>query len=459
MYKVAIDNEIIFAENGEILSNVLARNGKAVRRVCGGKGICGKCGVVVDGRKELSCKYKIEKDIFVELPKISTYVEREVEQTAAYTENMCYVLDIGTTTLALALVSLDEKKTVAEKICINPQVEFGADVMTRIDYCGKHSVTDLRKPLIKAIEKAAEEFNVGQLQKIYVTGNTSMLHIFFGVDPTSLGVYPYTPVFLESRKEKSFLKCAVEIESLPSISTFFGADLTAGMNFVGFPSKDKFNLLVDLGTNAEIVLYSREKALCTSAAAGPCFEGGGISCGMNASVGAVCTFDGKNIQTVGNVTPEGICGTGLVDIIAELLKNGTVDKSGYMRNKKYFLSRKVYLSDKDVRQYQLAKSAVFSAIKILIKRQGITFDSIEKMYVSGGFSSKINIENAAFTGLLPKELKEKCVAINNSSLSGAVKYACEKNELEKFAKIAEYTDLSLDSDFAEEFIKNTGFDI
>lgn len=460
MYKVTIDNEVLFAEKGEVLSEVLIKNGKTVQHICGGKGICGKCGVTVDGKKELSCKYKIEKDIFVELPNKNIVLsESGVEETGTFTENMCYVLDIGTTTLALALVSFDTKKVIGVKTYINPQVSFGTDVMTRIGYCVNNDVGTLQKALITSIEKAANDFSVGRLPKMYVTGNTVMLHIFFGVNPESLGVYPHTPVFLNGRKEKSFLKCAVEIESLPSISAFFGADLTAGMNFAGFPSKDKFNLLVDLGTNAEIVLYSQEKALCTSAAAGPCFEGAGISCGMSAVSGAVYAFDGNNVKTVGKTEPEGICGTGLIDIIAQLLKNGTVDKTGYMKNKKYFLSRKVYLSDRDVRRYQLAKSAVFTAIKILMKRQGANFDSIEKMYISGGFSSKINIDNAVFTGLLPKELRDKCVTVNNTSLLGTVKFACEKNNLEKLVEIAEYTDLASDSDFAEEFIKNTEFEI
>lgn len=460
MYKVTVDNEVLFAEKGEKLSDVLIKNGKTVQHICGGRGVCGKCRVAVDGKEERSCKYKIEKDICVVLPNKDNIIsEHGAEVTGVFTENMCYVLDIGTTTLALALVSLDDKKIVGVKTCINPQVPFGADVMTRIDYCRNNSVSELQKTLIKSIEKAADEFKCGRLPKIYVTGNTTMLHIFFGVSPVSLGAYPYTPVFLEKKTEKSFLKCADEIESLPSISSFFGADLTAGMNFAGFPSKDKFNLLVDLGTNAEIVLYSSEKALCTSAAAGPCFEGANISCGMNAVEGAVYAFDGKNIKTVESTAPKGICGTGLIDIIAELLKNGTVDKTGYMENEKYFLSSNVYLSDRDIRQYQLAKSAVFSAIKVLMKRQGISFESIEKMYISGGFSSKINIENAVLTGLLPKELKNKYIAVNNSSLLGTVKFVCEKNDLEKLVEIAEYTDLSLTPDFTEKFIKNMDFDI
>ena len=241
--------------------------------------------------------------------------------------------------------------------------------------------------------------------------------------------------------------------------TFVGADITAGLNFIGAPENGLYRMLIDLGTNAETVLFSREKAVCTAAAAGPCFEGAEITCGMSASPGAIYAYSSDGYSTVGDKPAAGICGTGLVDIIAELLRNGTVDKTGYIACESYEIAPSVTLTQSDVRKYQLAKSAVCSAVQALIKREQISYDDIENVYISGGFSAKINIENAVITGLLPAELKNKCVSIGNSSLLGTVKYVFEKNDLAALADKMEYADLAADEFFSERFIKNMMFKI
>ena len=292
-----------------------------------------------------------------------------------------------------------------------------------------------------------------------VSGNVTMLHTFFGIDCSSIGVAPYTPAFLDGRTvsgEKIGLNVGT-VTALPSVHSFVGADIVAGLNYVGLPKNGKYNLLVDLGTNAEIVLFDESSALCTSAAAGPCFEGANISCGMSATEGAVYEYAQGKIKTVGNVRPKGICGTGLVDVVAELIKIGTVDETGLMECESLEIADGVEITQADIREYQLAKSAVCAAIITLVKQKSITFDNIETVYISGGFSAKINIENATATGLLPRELKEKCVAVNNSSLLGTVKYASEKNDLSLFTENAVYVDLAASTDFSELFIKNMMF--
>ena len=307
--------------------------------------------------------------------------------------------------------------------------------------------------------------DVSEIQKpldMYVSGNVTMLHTFFNIDCSSIGVLPYKAQFLESKTEKGRnlgLEKVKNAVSLPSIHSFVGADIVAGMNYVGLPSNGKYNLLVDLGTNAEIVLYSEKSALCTSAAAGPCFEGANISCGMSATDGAIYKFGRKNgqmeIATINKKTPQGICGTGLVDVVAELLDD-EIDETGYMKED-FNIYGDVLVNQADIRQFQLAKSAVCSGIITLLNLEKIGFDQIEKMYISGGFSAKINIENAVKVGLLPKELKEKCVAINNSSLLGTVKFAYEKNNLNSYVENAEYVDLSTNLDFSDLFMKNMKF--
>ncbi len=459
MVKVKIDGETFFAEEGEKLSDILISNKKSVAHPCGGRGVCKKCTVLVDGKKELSCQYKVTRDIEVVVPDESEILsEIGTEESKKITENLCFALDIGTTTLALALISLDEKRIIKVITKTNPQRTFGTDVMTRIDYCRKNGVNKLHDILISKINKIIESFDVSDIDKMYVSGNTTMLHILFGIDPSPLGVAPYSPVFLESKQVKTDkIKGVNEIISLPCISSFVGADLVAGLNFTSMPQKGKYNLLIDLGTNAEIILYSSDKFICTSAAAGPCFEGGNISCGMCATDGAIYAYGKGAIKTIVNKFPKGICGTGLVDIIAELLSDGTIDRTGFMECEEYEIAENISLTQEDVRQYQLAKSAIYSAVLTLIKNESITFADIEKVYISGGFSAKINISNAVKTGLIPENSKDKCVPINNSSLLGTVKYALEKNDLSVFTKNAEYIDLSLDKYFSELFIKNMMF--
>jgi len=308
-----------------------------------------------------------------------------------------------------------------------------------------------------------KEFDEEVIDTMYVSGNTTMLHLFFGVDCSTMGVAPYTPSFVESKKEaaeKIGIQGVKKIVSLPSISSFVGADIVAGLEFIGLPEENKYNLLIDLGTNAEVILYSNTTGIATSAAAGPCFEGANIKCGMSATEGAICEFKldygHSTVKTISEKSPRGICGTGLIDIISQLLKNEIIDETGYMEES-YILSENVYLSPDDVRQYLLAKSAVYSAILALIQKEGISFEDISKMYISGGFSAKINISNAANTGLLPKELVGKAVAINNSSLQGVIKYACNGGDIDHFTKNIRYADLSTDSCFAELFIKNMVF--
>ncbi len=466
MCKIKIGNSFIFAKKGEKLSDVLIKNGVTLAHPCGGMGTCKKCTVTVDGREELSCQYYVEKDIVLHIPERGEIIsETGAVKNGGETENMALVLDIGTTTLAMALVAVDEKRIIDVITRTNPQVSFGADVVSRIDYCKRNTVDDLKAVLVAEINNIIGELHLDNIPSMYVTGNTTMLHILFGVNPSSMGVAPYEPRFLDSKKENAEtlgVKNVENIISLPCISAFVGADLVCGMNYVGAPSKDMYSLLVDLGTNAEVVLFSHSKILCTSAAAGPCFEGANISCGMSATQGAVYDFvlsDNRKpkINTVAEVEAKGICGTGLVDIISELLKHGIIDETGYMECESFEVSEGVILSQGDVRQYQLAKSAVFSAIVTLMKVAGIDFEQMEKMYISGGFSAKINIENAVSTGLLPMELKHKAVPINNSSLLGAIKYICENNDLEKYLKNAEYIDLSLNTDFSQLFIDNMEF--
>ncbi len=469
MFKVKIENSILPAFQGENLRELLIKNGFYINSPCGGNGTCGKCTVTVNGERVKSCYYSISSDISVVIPQneeiFSSSGLSEAVKKAADDDDVVLCLDIGTSTLALAMVSKSDGKALKVVTKTNAQRVFGADIISRIDYCKKNSVAPLKDALINQINIMLEEIEASKPCPLFVSGNTCMLHFLFGEDASSLGAYPYTPVFLEGQAfsgEALGLKNVTDVISLPCISAFVGADLTAGLSFVDKPKNNKYNILVDLGTNAEILLFSKDKLLCTSAAAGPCFEGGNISCGMSASDGAIYSFsiDGngnKEYKTIGNSSPEGICGTGLFDIVAELLKENIIDETGYMSREDFKLTENVSFSQKDVRQFQLAKSAVRSALTTLMKLENISFDDIEALYISGGFSQELNINNAIFTGLLPKAVEEKIKTLNNTSLSGTVKFALDgKNPLDKF-KIIEYVDLSANPDFSESFINNMDF--
>ena len=460
MVAVKYNGKLIYAEKGQLLSEILMRNGANTEHLCGGKGICKKCTVLVNGKKELSCKYKIESDITVEdISDENIFSVIGADEAGEKTENMCLCLDIGTTTLAIALVSLDDKSIVKVATANNPQRVYGADVISRIEYCTENGVSQLQKALASGINSMTEQFGAGFVPRMYVSGNTAMLHTFLGEDCSSIGTAPYKARFLDGKAVEATacgIKSVGEIVTLPCVHAFVGADVVAGLGYIGLPPKNKYNLLIDLGTNAEIVLFSERDFLCTSAAAGPCFEGANISCGMSAVDGAICSYAKGRIKTIGNKTPVGLCATGLVDVISTLVSDGIIDETGYTEEE-FEIVQNVVLTQADVRAYQVAKSAVYSGVVTLIKEKGLDMSDVDTVYIAGGFSSAFNIENAVKTGLLPQEFSEKCVAVSNSSLLGTIQYACNPKELSGITENARYFDLSSSCFFSELFIENMNF--
>ena len=395
------------------------------------------------------------------LPREESIVsESGAEETLRDSDRTVLALDVGTTTLALALVSLDEKRIIRVVTRANPQRTFGADVISRIAYCRTHGCDLLQSAVLDAVRAMLRELDAPGAQTLYAAGNTTMLHLLFGADPSPMGVYPYTPAFLDSRTvsgERLGLPGVQSVISLPCAAAFVGADVTAGLCFIGSPEQGKYRMLVDLGTNAEVVLFSAAAGLCTSASAGPCFEGADISCGMSASSGAIYAYTDEGYKTVDDAPAVGICGTGLVDVIACLLRNGTIDETGYMACETFEIAAGVTLTQRDVRQYQLAKAAVSAAVQTLMQKQCVCSDDIDALYISGGFSAKINIANAVRTGLLSAQLQTKSIALGNSSLLGTVRYACEQTDLAPPLARLQSVDLAADPLFSDLFMKNLSF--
>ena len=461
MAKVTIDGAVYDTPENERLSDFLRRIGKPLSMPCGGRGTCGKCKVIVNGAEQPACRYVIRSDLEVTLPETEIIVSESgaaADETAG--GKTALVLDIGTTTLQLALVSIDEKKIIRTAACTNPQCSFGADVMSRIAYCMEHGPDALQRAVVGAVNALIRQLGCPQAQTLFAAGNTTMLHLFCGVDCSAMGKSPYTPVFLDSvtvSGESLGLQGVETVITLPSAAAFVGADLTAGLNYVGLPQDGAYRLLIDLGTNAEVVLLSRERSVCTAAAAGPCFEGASISCGMSVSPGAICVYSAAGYTTIGGRPAAGICGTGLVDVIATLLDNEAVDETGLLKEETFAVAPGVVLTRTDVRQYQLAKSAVCAAVQTLMNRERIGYDKIDALYLAGGFSAGIRIDSAVRTGLLPAELRDKCISVGNSSLLGAAKYAFEQNDLSVYLDHMAYVDLAADPVFSERFIGNMSF--
>ena len=460
------DERVISFEGEHLLGELLSESGMYVEHPCGGKGSCKKCTVLLNGEAVLTCQYRISSDATVIIPQKEEMLSVSgAKETGRLTENAVLCLDIGTTTVALALVSPENGEIVKTAVKTNPQRAFGADVISRIEYCRDHGTGELQTAVTAAVNETVQEllkaFGVATVSKMFVSGNTTMLHLFFGVDCSAMGVSPYTPSFLSGqtvKAERLGVASVGEIVSLPNISAFVGADIVAGINLVGKPATGKYSILLDLGTNAEIALFNGEHIYTTTAAAGPCFEGANISCGMSALNGAISKYElDGTYSVIGNTKPKGLCATGLIDLISVLVKKGIVDESGYMDDEEFCIADGVSLMQKDVREFQLAKSAVRSALVCLMKTADVEFEQIDKLYVAGGFSAQMNVENAAFVGLIPSELIGNFSPVNNSSLLGTVKYACENNALDALVESAEYVDISGSALFSEEFFNNMAF--
>jgi uncharacterized 2Fe-2S/4Fe-4S cluster protein (DUF4445 family) len=379
-----------------------------------------------------------------------------VESGDTSTVNFGVAVDIGTTTVVLSLCDLSAGVELVACSSINPQKAFGLDVLSRIWHAREkdRGLDELRHAIVKCINslianaciKAGVERK--NIYEMTVAANSTVMHLFLGIDPSGIGRSPYVPAFTKAQTfPASELGIEVspfgEVYCLPSASAYVGADITAGILCMGLAAKEEKALLIDIGTNGEIVFNSGNELFACSCAAGPALEGMNISCGMRATEGAiekVSIGDEVEITTIGSKAPKGICGSGIIDAVGELLKNCVIDKSGRFEKDGKWRERlrsedgktgfvlslgqngtcAVTLTQKDVRQVQLAKGAILSGILALIRHLNVGFPEIDRVYVAGAFGRHIRMENFARLGVLPKELLDRVVLVGNTSKSGAV---------------------------------------
>lgn len=426
--------------------------------------------------KELSQVHNLKKDMYLLTKNKDTILRIQDENINAYGIG----IDIGTTTLVITLMDLLHKKEIDIYKNVNPQSPYGADVISRINYAIKdkeHIQTKLiREEIGLGIHTLLEKHQLQskEIVDMTISGNTTMQYLLMGMNPFKLSISPFTTMDLSLHHyhysqifTDHLLDC--DITLLPGISAYIGSDITSGFYYSDLLHERGNVLFIDIGTNGEIALKTNDKILCAATAAGPAFEGANIKCGMGSIEGAICSIQSVNdtfsYDVIGNSNPKGICGSALVDIAADLLNNNHMDTTGKLVHGDKFMiyqdnETEIALFQEDIRQLQLAKSAVAAGVSVLIKEANLTFNDIDKVFLAGGFGSNLNIANAITIGLIQKELEEKVSIIGNSSLGGCVKYMLEMNSSHIFEAIeskCHYIELSTNMAFNEEYIMNMYF--
>lgn len=373
---------------------------------CGGRGRCGRCRVQLAGagRVVLACQFIPEKPVAVKIEeKFTLRSQSGVTSGKKNKKEMIAVADIGTTTLRLAAVDTKQKRRVKTETHLNPQIRFGADILSRIT--NEKLVRQAR--LEEVISDFLSKMGIPWSNPVTVVGNTVMIHFIFGKSPAGLGQYPYRsrlPLGRVLEKEQNGLK----LYTLPLLGAFIGSDCTAAIVAAGIHRTERLTLLVDAGTNGEVVLGDRDRIVACSTAAGPAFEGATLSCGCLAVPGAITAgkFRGKRwyLKTAKNKLPTGVCGSGVLDVVAEGLRAGLIEPNGKLKagDRLQIYGKEpngIYLTQSDIREVQLAKAAIASGIKVLMGEW--PGRRIERVVITGRLGGRLNINSAIEIGLLP----------------------------------------------------------
>lgn len=432
-----------------------------------------------------------------------TYIKKKNKITilnieSGNTENKLYgvAIDIGTTSVVVCLVDLYTKEIIDKASSGNAQIKYGADVIHRIVYSTKKNglkelneaiIEDTINPLLHSIytKNNVDKDNVVSL---VVAGNTTMTSLFLGVYTDFLRQEPFIPPFLKSPRligKDVGLKIndSAYVFLAPSVASYVGGDITAGVLSAGIWSSEENVLFIDLGTNGEIVFGNQDYMMSCACSAGPAFEGGGISCGMRASNGAIekVKIDKETLKptltTIGDVSPIGICGSGIIDLICQMLLTGIIDRRGKIHRdidneriifneyeigeyvlafkEEYNLDHDITINEVDIDNFIKAKGAIYSGASVLIESLGMDFSVIDKVYIAGGIGNNLDIENSILIGLLPDIEREKYIYIGNSSLVGSYLALISKDAKKKLQEIGSeitYVELSVYPTYMDEFI-------
>ncbi len=396
-------------------------------------------------------------------------------------------IDIGTTTINSLLIDMQSGEIIDCASCYNSQISCGTDVISRIVYSKNSNgleklnnllIDDLNN-LINSVLKD-KKINKKQIYTVSVAANTTMIHLLAKVNPQNMRLAPYVPVFSEFQTKANELELNVNknanLISFPNVGSYVGGDIVSGIMACGMCKDEKIKLLIDLGTNGEIVLGNSDWLMACACSAGPAFEGAGVKCGTRAIDGAIEGFSIKEgIRTINNSKPIGICGSGMIEVISELFDAGVLDRQGKFRNtnskniiekknkKAYLLCDKddlgtgqsIFINEQDIENIIRTKGAIFSGVQSLIDYAGIKFDDIDEVIIAGGLGESINFEKAVKLGLFPSIAKDKFKYLGNLSLKGSYLRLINKDaheDIEHIKKIMNYFDISEDTEYMNRFV-------
>ncbi|MDD5128350.1 MAG: ASKHA domain-containing protein [Candidatus Omnitrophica bacterium] len=406
-------------------------------------------------------------------------------------KNFGFCFDIGTTTISGQLVDLNSKKVLGTKATYNQQTTFGNDVITRIVYAGQSDGLEKLHQAVcntmnQIIRELVQENNIdlNDVNCIVCSGNTTMIHLLLSVDPGHIRKEPYVPTanflpVLRAAEAGININPRGLLSCVPGVSSYVGGDTTAGVLSSGIYQNDKLCMLIDIGTNGEIVLGSKDFLVACAASAGPAFEGSGITSGMRASNGAIqkvsinkTDFEVK-YATIGDKKPRGICGSGYIDLLSSMLEAGIIDRSGKIKvegkrirqtatGKEFIVCFKhesdalsdIVITEADIENLKRSKAAIFSATAILVKHLDLSFSEVHKIFIAGGFGTYLDIERAIEIGLLPDLPRSKFAFIGNSSLAGANQILLSSQAMAMANTLASkitYFELSVDSRYMDEY--------
>jgi len=412
------------------------------------------------------------------------------------TSNYLYGLavDVGTSKIVIHLVNLNTGETLAIGSIENPQLIYGEDVMTRITFATTNdNLKTLQRLIVDGINKVLHrvyeetKVNSNEVYEVVVVGNTAMHHFFLGIQPKYIALSPYTPalkrsISLAAKELNIKVNRGGMVTTFPIIAGFVGGDAVADVLATGIHEAEAVSLLVDIGTNTEIIIGNKDDLLCCSCASGPAFEGGHIKHGMKAVTGAIervriCPDMEVEYETIGGVKPSGLCGSAAVDVVAEMFKNGIIDQRGRFNtniktkrirkndNETEFVvawgdetatGKAITVTQKDINEIQLAKAAIYAGCSILMKRKNIEEKDIDRIFIAGAFGNYINPENAKIIGLIPDVPTERIKFVGNTAVMGA-KMALISKEMrmkaELIANKIRYLELANDPNFNREFVK------
>jgi uncharacterized 2Fe-2S/4Fe-4S cluster protein (DUF4445 family) len=484
----------IEVERGTPLRDILFTHG--VEFPCGGRGRCKGCRIrlisghlpitspqqkmlsqrELDDGWRLSCQCNADSDLTIELGQWEASVlSDDTEFSFTPREGLGIAVDIGTTTIVAQLLDLSSANVLSVRTALNPQARYGADIMSRIsgavlDGVQPKLVELVRKQVGKMIGGllTSHENSDGEVRQVVLVGNTVMHHLFSNLDIAPLSYYPFESPNLGSQHFKSRdlgwdIPGDPPVTFLPCPGGFVGSDILAGVIATGLHEHTDYTCLIDLGTNGEIVVGNKERILCCSTAAGPAFEGAGISHGMRASTGAISEVDiedGKlSCAVIGHVPPRGICGSGLVDAIARMLDLKMVGSDGLIlgENDSIEVCPPITLTQLDIRQLQLAKGAIAAGVRILLREMGISSDDVKSVYLAGAFGNYVDSESARRIGLLSFR-EDQIVPAGNTALRGAkMTLFLEPEVSANLQKRMVHIGLSTDPDFQDIFVEEMGF--